>query len=237
MKENRQGAGSVLLKKNHYGGNIYDKLDKVLGFAKSRTVLDVGCVGQAAGYSSDDWIHNKVKSVAKSILGVDIDIAGLDALKSKGYNVIHFDEMKNTSEKFEVILMLDVIEHVDNPVEFLSEYAEFLSEDGLMVVTTPNSHRSIDVINILINNTYGVNKEHTAWFCPKVFLEIVRRVGLLEVDNIFWLTHHYKLPNTTRFTVRLKFLIDKMLWRFRNEYSPNFMVVLKRKNQGSCRDS
>ncbi len=126
--------------------------------------------------------------------------------------------------------MLDVIEHVNDPVSLLSEYSRFLKHDGQLVITTPNAHRSIDFLNIIRSNDYGLNYEHSLWFCPLTFIEVVERVSFFEINSFSWLEHYYIIDSTHRFGLRVRMWIDQLLWKSRKNFSPNFMFVLKLTN-------
>jgi 2-polyprenyl-3-methyl-5-hydroxy-6-metoxy-1,4-benzoquinol methylase len=199
----------------------------ILDFCKEKEVLDVGCVGQDIDYSNPNWIHSQVKEIAEELAGVDINIDGIKELNSMGYNISHYNEL-NYSKKFDVILMLDVIEHVDNPVEFIKNYQQFLKEDGKMVITTPNSNRAINFINILFKNEYSLNYEHTFWFCPKTFMEVIERVDTLTISDFYWL-NHYSKAKTLNWKNKIVYGLDGFLIKLRSNFAPNFMFVLELK--------
>jgi 2-polyprenyl-3-methyl-5-hydroxy-6-metoxy-1,4-benzoquinol methylase len=204
---------------------LKDKL--ILEYCHEKEVLDVGCVGQDIDYNNPNWIHSQVKNIAKSLMGVDINIKGIEELNRMGYSLSHFDELDNL-KKFDVILILDVIEHVDNPVEFLSSYQQFLKENGKMIVTTPNSNRAINFINIFFKNEYSLNYEHTFWFCPKTFMEILNRIDTIKVNDFYWL-NHYSKPKNLNWKSKIIYGLDSFLVRLRTHFSPNFMFVLELK--------
>jgi len=199
----------------------------ILDFCKEKEVLDVGCVGQDIDYSNPSWIHSQVKEIAEELAGVDINIDGIKELNGMGYNISHYNEL-NYSKKFDVILMLDVIEHVNNPVEFIKNYQLFLKEDGKMVITTPNSNRAINFINILFKNEYSLNYEHTFWFCPKTFMEVIERVESLTINDFYWLSHYSK-AKTLNWKNKIIYGLDSFLIKLRSNFAPNFMFVLELK--------
>lgn len=50
-----------------------------------------------------------------------------------------FFEEYNTEEKFDVIVMGFILEHVEDPVMILKRFKQFLSKDGTIFVTVPNA--------------------------------------------------------------------------------------------------
>lgn len=127
---------------------VNQKIPFVQDICKTKNVLDVGCVGQDNDFSSNAWVHKHIQSVATSLLGVDINKAGIEEARKLGYNIIHVDELKD--KKFNVITMLDVIEHVNDICQFLEYYSVYLESGGKMVITTPNPFNIRQFFNIIL---------------------------------------------------------------------------------------
>jgi len=206
---------------------IFVKNKLILDHCRDKKVLDVGCVGQDIDYDNPEWIHSKVKAVSDSLMGVDINQEGILNLNKLGYKTLHFNNL-DSFNKFDIILMLDVIEHVDNPISFIKDYEPFLNENGKIIVTTPNSNRAINFINILFKNEYSLNYEHTVWFCPKTLMEVFNRVDNLQINSFYWL-NHYLLPTQLNWKNKIIYFLDSFLTQLRSNFSPNFMFVLERK--------
>ena len=109
---------------------------------KSASVLDVGCGGgyalvalremgfsQLAGVESD---AGQVASCVKRGLGVDLAADTIAFLKER-------------SEKFELVLCLDVIEHIphDAQLPFTAALAAALAPGGRLICTVPNASSSL----------------------------------------------------------------------------------------------
>ena len=118
------------------------KDDVVLRHCSGKDVLDVGCVGQDKFYDSDTWVHGKIKKVAKSLLGVDINLAHRSELQARGFDLVSPQELEATGRLFDVVNMGDVIEHVDDVNAFFKYYLKFLKPGGKLVFTTPNPYSS-----------------------------------------------------------------------------------------------
>ncbi len=207
------------------------RLDKDLMIEKictGKTVLDVGCIGQDRNFMADNWLHNKVRSMATKADGVDILLPEIEELKRKGYSMFSVDELQKLDNKYNVVLMADVIEHVNDPVAFLTFYSAFLADDGVMLITTPNSNRSNNFINILFNNTYSVNPEHTFWFCPKTMAEVVDRAKLM-LSDFFWAPHYYTSKNVNGAYQKLKYFLGDVLISWRSNFSPNMIFMVRKK--------
>lgn len=196
-------------------------------FCTGKTVLDVGCIGQDRNFMADNWLHNKIKRIASRADGVDILLSEIDELKKKGYSMYSIDELKALNTKYDVVLMADVIEHVDDPVSFLKFYSAFLKDDGVMVISTPNSNRSNNFVNILFNNTYSVNPEHVFWFCPKTMAEVVDRAKL-SLSDFYWAPHYYTAKKVKGLYQKFKYMLGHLLMMWRSNFNPNMIFIVKK---------
>jgi len=124
--------------------NIYHKIinysleeKKLLSYIKKyanhNDVLDVGC-----GYGR---ILRILKSEKYNALGVDINPEIVDACKRENLSCITVDDFlkKKSSEKWDVIVMFHVIEHLEPTecLEFMDSYLDFLKPGGILIIATP----------------------------------------------------------------------------------------------------
>ncbi len=98
---------------------------------KDTKILDVGC-----GYGR---IMELIQNEGYKITGVDANIDIVNANKIKGFDCISVDEFKNTNEKYDLILMCHIIEHMNPPdlLQFMDYYLNFLKEKGKLIIITP----------------------------------------------------------------------------------------------------
>lgn len=207
---------------------IFNKETLVKEICQNKDVLDVGCVGQDIDYFNPKWIHNQVKKISNTLVGVDINSEGIKNINRMGYEVYHYDELSCIDKRFDILLILDVIEHVHNPVDFLNSYTRFLNKGGKIIVTTPNSNRAINFVKIFFGNDYSLNYEHTFWFCPKTFLEIINRVEGLEAKEFYWLDDYNKNLKLN-WKGKIMYYFEKILVKKSSNFSPNFMFILELK--------
>ena len=103
-------------------------------FRCARRILDVGC-----GICL--WVDDLRPD--QEYLGIDIE-AGIISHNHETFGIeglvvdlAHDDLPISSSHNFDLILALAVLEHVSNPTQVLCNLAERLSDDGLIVLTTP----------------------------------------------------------------------------------------------------
>jgi len=206
---------------------VSSKKVKVLELCTAKNVLDVGCVGQDIDYFNPDWMHNLIKEVSISIDGVDIDQKGIAHLKENGYSVYTTEELQSQKKRYDIVLMSDVIEHVNDPVAFLSFYSEFLNDIGRMVITTPNAHGIRNFTSIILRNDYSLNPEHTFWLCPKTMAEVVNRAGL-KFEDFFWLKEYYTKKELKGFKNKCIYSTNSFLQKIKSNFHPNFMYIISK---------
>lgn len=201
---------------------ILPKAQALIEAATGKDVLDVGCVGQARSRHSPDWLHAQLSGVARELHGVDIDVAGVKELKDLGFTVFLPEELGNRT--YDCVLMGDVIEHVDDPVNFLSSYGRRLRDDGRLVLTTPNAFSAAHMMGVLIKNTSVVNDEHVCWFDPMTLSEVVRRAGL-ELTDFHWVRVP---PGRTSWKHHLVDRMSVIAQTIRPYVASDFLFVLRR---------
>jgi len=107
-----------------------------------KAVLDLGCIRHSAEFALKDatWLHKRIKEVAKKTVGVDYLPREIEKINSAGYDVIFGDVTKpmNITEKFDVIVAGDLLEHLTNFEGFFNNCKTLLTDDGILIITTPN---------------------------------------------------------------------------------------------------
>jgi SAM-dependent methyltransferase len=90
-----------------------------------------------------------------------------------GKIVFSYFEDFETDEKFDVIIMGFILEHVDDPAVILKKFRKFLKDDGRLYVAVPNAkslNRRLGLELGLIDNIYDLNQNdfalgHQRQFC------------------------------------------------------------------------
>lgn len=176
----RQGIPRFLIKYSQYGSC----LNLLLGGAK---ILDVGC---GEGNVSELYIKKKNNIV----FGIEIsETAGILA-KERGVKVIKWD-LNDTpypfeSGTFEVVTITDVLEHVINPINLLTEARRILRPEGKIIVQVPNFSRLGNRIRMLFAGDprdklhwggYGDGMEHLHWFTQPKLREFLVQTGFSDI--------------------------------------------------------
>ncbi len=123
----------------------------VTQFVKDNTILDIGC---GTGYGA--WILKKFG--AKSIKGIDNSIETVKYAKKKyrmegiSFEVGDAENLLINTEKFDLVVAYELIEHLKNQNKFLEGVKNNLKEEGIFIVSTPNKNTYQD------HNTFHINE-------------------------------------------------------------------------------
>jgi len=102
----------------------------------AKRALDVGC--------GDGYLMNLLSPFCQSVFGVDPEptAVALAAAKLQGFANCMVArascyQLPFSNGCFDLVLLADVFEHLENPKECLREVSRILAPDGTLVVTTP----------------------------------------------------------------------------------------------------
>lgn len=138
-------------------------------------VLDVGC--------GDGLFLSRLTEFGE-VEGIEVDPL---AVSDDGHfrSQIYVGDLASfqTSHRYELITMLDVLEHVDDPVTTLKRLAELLSKDGRCILTVP-AYKS------LWTSHDDLNRHRTRYTIGQFKAELTGSgLRLLEIHRLFhWLS-------------------------------------------------
>lgn len=134
------------------------RLRSLTKFGAHRTILDIGC---AQGLLLDE-----AQAMGFQTYGTELSATNVEICLQHGHKVIkgYVQDITDISDgNFDVITCLDVIEHVEYPVEFLSMLVKMLSKSGILVVSTPN-YSGIVAKYLKQRDPYMIPPEHLNFF-------------------------------------------------------------------------
>jgi 2-polyprenyl-3-methyl-5-hydroxy-6-metoxy-1,4-benzoquinol methylase len=135
-------------------------------------ILDVGC--------GDGYFMSYCRDRGITAYGYDILPSAVALAQRRGLTV--YSDLNQVKEKFDVITLFDVLEHMENPVQELLALAQLLRDGGLIFIETPRKcvvdfYLSIlEFFNIAHNNR--VSREHLQLFSNESLRILTDKVGL-----------------------------------------------------------
>jgi len=183
----------------------YYQVQSVLENARGNSLLDIAC--------GDGKLTAKFCEKFKRVVGVDasgshIRRARKNCPKAEFYeSLIENFELK---EKFDTVVILDLLEHVINPVAVLKKSASFLKKDGILIVHVPNAlavNRIIAKIMGTLSNEYELSPfdkkiaGHRRSYDMNLLLKDIKKAGLraVKTGGVF-----YKMFSSVQFDWFLK---------------------------------
>jgi SAM-dependent methyltransferase len=132
------------------------------------------------------FAHGKILEVGfgnRPNLYLKGDITGLDIVKKKtlppNFKKMVVGDSQNMhmikDKTFDCVVSGDMIEHLENPSNFLREAHRVLKDDGLLIVSTPNSSFLLSVLaDILFLKHFYFNDTHINLFNPRIMYKLLR---------------------------------------------------------------
>lgn len=111
-------------------------------YVKGKIVVELGC---GLGYGT----KTIVQKGAKKVYGIDIDIKAIEfAKKNYSHHLITYINRSATvtmlsKSTADVVIAFEILEHVPNPEELISESMRILKPGGILILSTPNRDTSL----------------------------------------------------------------------------------------------
>lgn len=174
----RKHDGETLDKFQYTGTEIF----------RRKIVADIGC---GCGAFLDF-----LKGVASSVIAVEPSEHYRKIMEAKGFATYPYAKAARDdwTEKADVITSFDVIEHVSNPVDFMTDVYHLLSPGGQAIIGTPTE---TPIMRRLLGETYErkllFSTQHLWIFSEKNLRQIAQRAGFIKIEIKYY--QRYGLDN------------------------------------------
>lgn len=191
------------------------RVDYIVNRTRNQKVIHMGCADHIEliekKIKQGSWLHSLLEENCENCLGVDIDEQAIRYIKKLGFkNTMVLDivndpppsEINNT--KWDYMVLGEILEHIDNPVAFLSEihqkYSLFV---GKLLISVPSALRLIN-FKKAFKHTELINSDHRYWFTPYTLAKVCILSGF-KVDRF----QMCKQSRLTRWSVINRFLLKR----------------------------
>jgi 2-polyprenyl-3-methyl-5-hydroxy-6-metoxy-1,4-benzoquinol methylase len=169
-----------------------------------RKVLDIG----AGNGLLAELFKNKGKNVV--IDGIEPNVYAADIAKHKyrnfyiGYAQDYLSQLKD--QGYDFIVMADILEHMENPLQFLNDLHELVEEKTQMILSTPNIAFGAVRLSLMKGDFNYVDsgiieKTHLRFFTLQTLKEITEQ-SRFHVSNFIYLRRNF-LKSEIKFKMRI----------------------------------
>jgi 2-polyprenyl-6-hydroxyphenyl methylase/3-demethylubiquinone-9 3-methyltransferase len=150
-----------------------------------KTALDVGC---GAGLLSEPLVR-----IGAAVTGIDAAPENIAVAKAHAdgqglsidYRACGIEAL--AGERFDLVVSMEVVEHVADPAGFVAGLAGALADDGLLILSTPNRTPLSKLALITIGEGFGMVPKGThdwsKFLTPEELTGLVEAAGLTVIDT------------------------------------------------------
>ncbi len=202
----------------------------IIELCKDKTVLQLGVLGDYKNYvkNIDNWEFSKITKNSKEAIGLDFNSEGIKTIKEKGFdNLIEGNaENFNLNRKFDIIYAGDIIEHLTDLKGFFESCKKHMTDESVLIITTPNPYSFPMLIRGLFSNTSsGIFEDHTLF---------IHERNLKKLSEIFDLklikTDYFSNIDRRNFFYRITSLLFIFLSKIKKTYNQSYWFELKLKD-------
>ena len=182
---------------------------------KGISVLDIGCGG--------GLLSEPMARLGANVVGIDASKKNIDVAKhhlnKSNLEIEYYNsspENFNSKRNFDVILNMEIVEHVDDVQKFINESSKFLNKNGIMFIATLNQTLKSYVFAILgaeyILRWLPIGTHDWNKFIKPKNLEKICESSMLKLKKV----------NGVKFNP----ILNK--WKISNDKSVNYISVFKK---------
>lgn len=171
------------------------RIDVLAGLCRGKKVIHLGCVDHSIAMVESKlrhnrWLHKVLCESAGRCYGVDIHEEGIRYIRevlgyqdAEAIDLTTADSREISENGWDYLLVPEVLEHADNPVQFLSALrGKCKSNVKHMVITVPNAFARGNFRKSK-KGLERINSDHRYWFTPYTLSKVCTSAGL-EVEKI-----------------------------------------------------
>ncbi|MEI6048207.1 MAG: methyltransferase domain-containing protein [Bacteroidota bacterium] len=155
---------------------------------KNQNIIHIGCSDHIQvireKIRNNIWLHKLISDNAKNCIGIDIDKESIEFItKELGYRNVYYgniltDDINIIREKkWDYVVFGEIIEHLDDPVNFLRVFKEKYGENvNRFIITVPSIYNLRQFTNMM-NYREIINSDHRFWFTPYTIAKILVSAG------------------------------------------------------------
>ena len=153
----------------------------------AKSLLDIAC--------GDGFITEQLAKSFGKVVGIDANSQVIEKARQRLPGAVFCNSLAEeftTSERFDVVTLLDLLEHVQSPVDLLRHLKSYLKPDGVIVIHVPNAQAINRELNVLMGSLTHCEElspfdieiaGHRRSYTMQSLIDDVKQAGLVPVDN------------------------------------------------------
>ena len=183
---------------------------------KKLKILDVGCGGGI--------LSIPLSRLGAKVSGIDAGLENIEIAREKAaseglkidFECIKIEDFVKKRERFDLVICLEVLEHIDDPKDFLSSIAKLTKKDGMVVLSTINKTLKAKVLAIGI-------AEYILGLVPRGTHTYEKFITPYQLHQYCLSNQLYSLNMTG-----MVFDIKSREWKLSDDLDINYFVSLKK---------
>ena len=201
-------------------------IDQQIKFIKKHVATDASVLEIGTG---EGIFLNELSKHRYRTFGIEPSKEAALRAEKLGLDIIqgYFPNDKLKNRKFDLVIMSQVLEHIENPLKVFEDIKEILSENGKIMLVQTN-YKGI-MPKIFRGKWYAwVPEQHFWHFTPRGILEMAKKQGFKELDCEYSSLVHYH----DNFSVKniIMFFAVQFVNLFPSRMKDQFHILLTRNN-------
>lgn len=203
---------------------------------RPKKILDIGCgSGTLSLYLASQGHSVHGIDISRRAINICVQSAKDLGIKNVTFEVINFLEDKITNQKYDVILLLEVIEHLENDIASLKKIYHKLNPGGLLILSTPSSNAPL--YRLGLTRDFDKKVGHLRRYQREELVKKIQHCGfqVIEINNNEGLIRNFLFTNIfAGYFVRfIKFFLVEVVttidnWSLRLFGESDYIVIAKK---------
>lgn len=163
------------------------RVDFLERIVQGKKIIHLGCLDHVPlieqKIKNNNWLHLRLTNNSERCLGFDINDQ-LENVKQQFNidNIFHSDicssvEPKIKNEQWDYLIVGEVLEHIDNPVDFLTKLRDnYKGSIKQIIITVPNAFDK-SRMKLATQGIEYINTDHRFWFSPFTLMKVATMAG------------------------------------------------------------
>lgn len=188
-----------------------DRVSFLGSLLENKTVLHIGCADHLdvidTKIAAGKHLHSALIKTCKNVTGLDLNVAAIEHLQ-RTYDIpdLHICDILEVDRETETFsegrhydfaLLAEVVEHLDNPGQFLTQMNDTLGHlYDRIIITVPNAFSSV-ARRAWGNGIENINSDHRYWFSPYTIARLTTAAGF-KVEKVHMIGEEQRMDILSR---------------------------------------